>query len=107
MAFPKLDPNESIHRNAEVARKILREAGLNDDLVPKEMSAASIIDDACLDIELDYGWGVADYVWVYAYELFDELATYNEGTIVARLNAYAEFATRWEAPASWKVADYE
>lgn len=107
MAFTKLDPTLGITRNAEIARKTIREAGWNDGLSAHDMGVASIIDDACLDIELEFGWGIADYVWVYAYELFDELASYNEGTIVARLNTYAEFADRWEAPASWKVAAHE
>ena len=96
MAFPKLDPALGITHNAETARKTIREAGWNDGLVSKDVAVASIIDDACLDVELEYGWEVADYVWVYAYELFDEFAAYNEGTIVARLNTYAEFAARWE-----------
>lgn len=95
----ELEPANGIEHNAEIARKFIYDFAQNDDLTnDDDPCSASIIRNICCDIEFERGVDVGDYVWVYAYELFDELATSSADDIIACLYTYADFAARYQTP---------
>lgn len=90
-----LDVAMGIERNAAIARKFIAAAAANDNLVSDDPCTPSVIYNTCCDIDFERGADVGEYVWVFACDRFDLLASWDADTIKSALYRYADLAREW------------